>query len=33
MQLNLSPQWPPWGQKKVAVADKFKQEPMYGMSV
>ena len=27
-----SPQWPPWGQKKVAIVERFKQEPMYGLS-
>ena len=25
-----SPQWPPWGQNKVAVAERVKQESMYG---
>ena len=31
IQLNLS-QWPPWGQKKVAIVERLKQAQMYGLS-
>ena len=29
---HSSPQRPPWGQTKVAVVEKFKQESKYGLS-
>ena len=28
----IPPQRPPWGQKKVAVENKFKQQSIYGLS-
>ena len=31
MQLNLS-EWPPWGQKKVAIVERLKQAQVYGPS-
>ena len=30
-QLNLS-EWPPWGQKKVAIVERLKQAQVYGLS-
>ena len=29
---RTSPKRPPWGQKKAAVLERFKQESMYGLS-
>ena len=32
LQLNLSTQRPSWGQKKVAIVERFKLESMHGLS-
>ena len=32
LQSLTSPQLPPWGQKKVAVVERFKQESVFGLS-